>query len=244
MGPDLGHLTAETAANELNISFNVRVLDGTSKVNNIASIGADLDGINGIDALTESNLATSQAQWTKSASQNPKKLPITGFVPGVVSQPPVQPDTAGYQAYSDLTLDIPAINLRSSIVGVPVTAGNWDTTWLGNNAGYLAGTAFPGRPGNSALTGHIYGYNGKPGLFINLGQLKWGSQVLIHAYGQKYVYEVRLVRSVWPDEVWVLGHKSEAWLTLLTCKDYDPLGKSYKLRTVVQAVLVSVQTDQ
>ncbi|MCX6081790.1 MAG: sortase, partial [Chloroflexi bacterium] len=244
MGPDLGHLTAETAANELNISFNVRVLSGTSEVNNTASISTDIDGIHGIDQVSGSSLATSQSKWIKTEFKSAKKLPVTGFAPGIVSLPPAMPHAAAYQSYSDLVLEIPELNIRSNIVGVPMTNGNWDTTWLGNNAGYLAGTAFPSWKGNSAITGHVYAYNGKPGLFVNLSQLKWGSQVRIHAYGEIYTYEVRLVKTIWPDEVWVLGHKPEAWLTLLTCKDYDPLSQNYKLRTVVQALLVGVQAEQ
>lgn len=122
---------------------------------------------------------------------------------------------------------------------MPQAAGTWDLTWLSDQAGWLEGTAFPTWSGNSAITGHVSLANGLPGPFENLQKLKWDDQVIIHAYGQKFIYQVRWLQFVRPDDMSVLAHKDQAWVTLLTCKDYDQVSGAYRLRTAVQAVLVS-----
>jgi LPXTG-site transpeptidase (sortase) family protein len=241
LGPDQGATDAETAKNELTISFNVNVQPGTTRVHNEASIDADLNGDGIYDPGTETRLSLAQADWSKGSKA--KKLPSTGFAPGIVSNIPAGPGDAAYQTYSSLIIEIPALNIKTDIVGVPFSGGYWDTTWLGTNAGYLVGTSFPTWQGNSVITGHVYAYNGQPGPFVNLGKLNWGSQIVIHAFDQKYIYEVRSVSIVKPDDVSVLGHKDNSWVTLLTCKEYDAATGIYKLRTVVQAVLVKVVED-
>ncbi len=42
-----------------------------------------------------------------------------------------------------MMLDIPSLGVSTPIVGVPINENGWDITWLGGNAGYLAGSAFP-----------------------------------------------------------------------------------------------------
>jgi len=242
LGPDLGATSAEEAKNEVNISFNVTIKPGTSQVTNRAMATAVFNGE--ISAATSSSV---QSKWPEDSAKNPNKkkrlLPSTGFAPGIPSIIPAQPVGSGYRSYSDLVLEIPSLNIKSEIVGVPLSNGSWDTTWLGGKAGYLDGTAFPSWEGNSVITGHVYGFNGLPGLFVDIGRLKWGSQVIIHAYGQKFTYSVRSVRTVWPDEQSVLAHTEKPWVTLLTCKEYQPLTKTYKMRTAVQAVLIQVENE-
>jgi LPXTG-site transpeptidase (sortase) family protein len=127
-------------------------------------------------------------------------------------------------------------------VGVPKKNGTWNVSWLGNQAGWLAGTAFPSWSGNSVLTGHVYNSNGLPGPFVNLNKLKYGDQIIIHAYGQNYIFEVRSDEVVEPNDKSVLKHEEKPWLTLVTCKDYDEKTNTYKKRVVVRAVLVKVTT--
>ena len=167
-------------------------------------------------------------------------IPVTGFAPGRVSLLREQPKALAYSAQSDLVLKIPSLRVEMPIIGVPFVDGGWDVSWLGNSAGYLAGTAFPTWDGNSVLTSHVYGADGLPGPFVGLNKLKWGDKVLVEAFGQVYTYEVRTVYTVRPYDKRPFGHKDEPWITLITCKQYDEKTDSYKLRTVVQAVLVSI----
>ena len=82
-----------------------------------------------------------------------------------------------------------------------------------------------------------------PGPFANLSGLKWGDPLIILAWGQQYIYEVRSV-DLWvsPEATAVLNKPEEyPWLTLITCHGYNEKTDSYRWRTIVRAVLVEVR---
>jgi LPXTG-site transpeptidase (sortase) family protein len=165
-------------------------------------------------------------------------LPNTGFAQNTVTFLPQQPADRVYSA-TNLSLEIPSLNLNLPIVGVPHSNNDWDVSWLGNNAGWLNGTAFPTWAGNSVITGHVWNADNTPGVFLNLKDLKYGDQIKVHAFGQVYVYEVHESRTVWPDQTdIVLQHETLPYLTLLTCEDYRILWGTYLVRRMVRAVLV------
>ena len=66
---------------------------------------------------------------------------------------------------------------------------------------------------------------------------------LVHAYGQIYSFEVRTAEVVGPNDASILKHEQKAWVTLITCKDYDPKTNTYRSRLVVRAVLTSVTSE-
>jgi len=169
-------------------------------------------------------------------------LPNTGFPPNMITSLPNQPANSFYKKMASIWLEIPSQNVMANIVGVPEINNNWDVSWLGNDVGWLQGTAFPTWAGNSALTAHVYDANGQPGLFNGLGALKWGDEVIVHAYGQDYVYKVRTVEKyVGPDDASsVYRHEEYPWLTLITCKGYDQESDSYRWRVVVRAVQTKI----
>jgi hypothetical protein len=70
-------------------------------------------------------------------------LPGTGFAPGVLTSLPSQAADQSYASLGEIWIEIPSQGLQTSIVGVPPSDGGWDVTWLGNNIGWLNGTAFP-----------------------------------------------------------------------------------------------------
>ena len=150
----------------------------------------------------------------RSSSNDPETLPETGFRKGHITQLTTHPKSKQYTS-TDMGLKIPDLGIHTSIVGVPVAEGEWDLEWLGNQVGWLHGTAFPSWAGNSALTGHAYDANGEPGIFHNLQNLRWGDELIVHTYGQSYVYEVRSVdRFVRPDNTSsVFQHEDFPWLT-------------------------------
>ncbi len=176
---------------------------------------------------------------TQDGAEVLKALPETGFAPHRVTSIP--PQEVVYDALDGIVLEIPKLDVRVPIVGVPRGAQGWDLTWLWDQAGWLEGTAFPTWAGNTALTAHVYLPDGEPGPFIHLYDLRWGDRVILHAYGQRYIYEVRDVRLVSPDDTSVLGHKERDWVTLITCRGYDDALGDYRWRVVVQAVLVAVE---
>jgi LPXTG-site transpeptidase (sortase) family protein len=184
-------------------------------------------------------IASSSGSGSSHSSKS-KKLPATGFAPDLITLLPEQPIEKAYAA-EGMWLEIPALGLKQSIVGVP--GPDWDVTWLGNQIGYLQGTAFPTWNGNSVLTGHVTDANGKPGPFASLGSLAWGNQIIIYAWGQAYIYEVRSV-NLWTDPnstSALTRHEDLPWLTLITCHGYDEKTDTYRWRTIVRAVLVSVK---
>ncbi len=171
-------------------------------------------------------------------------LPVTGFAPGVVTTLEAQPAEKAYASLGDLWLEIPSLKVELPIVGVPQSPGGWDVSWLGNQAGFLTGTAFPTLPGNTAITAHVFDVDGRPGPFVNLHSLSYGDTVVIHAWGYRYTYQVRLSNLISPNNMSVLGHEDFDWVTLLTCQGFDQANDRYRYRYAVQAVLVDVGWDQ
>lgn len=173
-----------------------------------------------------------------------RAIPDTGFAPNVKT------DLSGvpFESYSALAgniwFEIPALGVKTSIVGVPYRDESWNVAWLGRQAGWLEGSAFPTWQGNSVVTGHVYLSNGLPGPFVNLNQLKYGDTIIVHANGQKYTYEIRTNKVVSPTDTSIFKHEKLTWLTLVTCKEYDEKTNSYRQRVVVRAVLVKVEVDK
>ena len=174
-----------------------------------------------------------------------KTLPASGFPMERIANPPPQPADKTYASYSDLRLEIPKLTVSTSIVGVPLSQDGWDVTWLGDDAGWLNGTAFPTWTGNSVITGHVWDAYNQPGIFHDLKKLGYGDVIKIHAFGQVYMYEVRESKRIAPNNISAaLQHEEKAWLTLVTCEDYKVLFKTYNYRRIVRAVLISVATEK
>ncbi|MBL1197366.1 MAG: sortase, partial [Chloroflexi bacterium] len=167
-------------------------------------------------------------------------LPNTGFAPDTQTVLDVQPENLSY-ANTSMMLNIPQLGLSESIVGVPHSPAGWDVTWLGDDAGYLAGTAFPTWAGNTALTGHVWNADGRPGIFHGLDELQHGDQFTIEAWGQTFVYEVRDTGLVSPRNLGVLEHSEYDMVTLITCESFSEFTEDYRHRRVVTAVLVAVR---
>jgi LPXTG-site transpeptidase (sortase) family protein len=170
--------------------------------------------------------------------QHPVALPGTGFAPGVLTKLPDQPSGQAYQDLSGIEIEIPALGVKEPVMGVPMKAGQWDITWLGDGIGWLDGTAFPTWGGNTVLTGHNYLSNGQPGPFKNLASLKFGDQIVVTLDGVDYRYEVRTVAEVRSADLSVFKHEDLSWVTLITCQDYDSRTGQYAHRVVVRAVLI------
>ena len=107
-------------------------------------------------------------------------LPNTGFAPGMQAAL----SEATTYASTGLTLEIPKLGLEMPIVGVPQGLDGWDVSWLGQQAGFLQGTAFPTLAGNTVITGHVWGADNLPGPFAELGSLRHGDRFTINARGQ------------------------------------------------------------
>ena len=254
MGPDNGNLTEAAAVNEVVITFRATVDGAVNQVQNQGFSRTDVDSDGNFDeetVLGSSLVGSNVVVWNRSPSvpgnpgngtNLPRALPATGFAPNVVTTLPKQSAEKTYAA-TDVWLELPSLGVKVPIVGVPLVDNKWDLSWLGSQAGWLDGTAFPSWQGNSALTGHVTLSNGKSGPFANLGGLKWGDKIIVHAYGSAYTYEVRENKTIAPNDTSVLKHEDNAWLTLITCKTYSETKNTYANRISVRAVLLSIAEE-
>jgi LPXTG-site transpeptidase (sortase) family protein len=217
---------------------------GTTSVWSVAGLELN-NGAN--DATVDFTVSTGTAAATsRTGKTDASSLPKTGFAPGKVTSLPAQPATLEYSKLGDLWLEIPSLNVQSTIVGVPQNADKtWSVDWLGNDTGWLNGTAFPTWTGNSVLTAHVTNASGLAGPFAALKSLKYGDQIIVHTGGVKYVYEVRETKLSRPYATsYAFESKSDAsYITLVTCSGYNPLNESYLFRRVVRAVLVSTVSE-
>ncbi|HNR47212.1 MAG TPA: sortase [Anaerolineaceae bacterium] len=76
-----------------------------------------------------------------------------------------------------------------------------------------------------------------------MGTLRWGDRVILHAWGQRYIYEIRWVGITKPNDSSVLDETNRSWLTLITCKGYNEALNTYSSRVVAQAVLLRYEKD-
>jgi LPXTG-site transpeptidase (sortase) family protein len=236
IGPDFGVDRPQDALNAVSITYNALLQDEkVTRITNRAVMNSDLNGDGDANDPGEADVAVASEIWDITP------LPATGFAPNLVTQLPVQPESLSYTNLNELFIEIPSLDIRFPIVGVSQATGAWDLTWLGGQAGWLEGTAFPSWAGNSAITAHVVDASGQPGPFASLHQLKWGDEVVIEAWGQRYVYEVREIEEwVDPDLIGFLPHEDYPWLTLITCRGYNQQTNSYDWRVLVRAVQTRV----
>jgi LPXTG-site transpeptidase (sortase) family protein len=167
------------------------------------------------------------------------RIPVTGFAPNAVTR--LDPST--YKAYSptNLVVEIPVLKVKTNIVGVELKNGDWDVSWLQDQAGWLNGTAYPTWSGNSVLTAHVVNKDGKPGVFAKLKSLKVGEYIFVYNSGYRYTYKVVSNEMLKPNDISAFRHEDKAYLTLVTCDTYDEKSGAYLLRVAVRAALVDVR---
>ena len=81
--------------------------------------------------------------------------------------------------------------------------------------------------------------------FANLKKLKYGDQVIVHAFGQKYIFEIRTTRVTKPFATsYAFEHlEDQSYLTLITCQVYMSKSDTYLYRRVVRAVLIKIENE-
>ena len=208
---------------------------GANQVSLVSSSGTDR-------AFNNVAAASLQVASSGRTSGDGPSLPETGFAPYVITDMSDLPRER-YMQTGGITMEIPSLGIKIPVVGVPLRDGKWNVSWLGKQAGWLEGSAFPTWNGNSLLTGHVYLSNGLPGPFVNLGKLKYGEKIIIHAYEKMYTFEVRRNDIVGPNDTSAFQHEEKPWLTLVTCREYDETSNTYRKRVVVRAVLVDVASE-
>jgi sortase A len=137
--------------------------------------------------------------------------------PAVVNAPAVLP--AGAVIGS---LEIPRLHMSAVIA-----EGDDDAT-LRVAIGHLRDTPLPWHDGNSAVAGH------RDTFFRPLQHIRVGDQLRLSTLHGDFRYEVRDIRLVGPNDVWVLDRTRRPTLTLITCYPFSYVGKAPR-RFIVKA---------
>ncbi len=227
-GPYVATVTLNSGVNLPAGEYRMLICGSTSIV--------DLNGValagDGVTSGTDKSITFSVSEAA---------LPETGFPQGQVTILPAQPAANAYDE-TDMLLEIPKLNVSTTIIGVPLTTEGWDVTWLGDSAGYLDGSAFPTWEGNTVITGHVWDAYNQPGLFADLKNLQYGDQFQIKAWGATYTYEVRENKLVSAGALGeVMQSEDYDWVTLVTCEYFNSVNEDYLFRRMVRAVLVEVK---
>jgi sortase A len=114
---------------------------------------------------------------------------------------------------------------------LPVIKGTTEKV-LDMGAGYLEGTAYPGKVGNTAIAAHRSRTYGR--MFNRLGEVEKGDRITIKTDQGTYQYEVFDTFLVKPNDLSVLQKKGDKKiLTLITCHPSN----NPTHRLIVQAIL-------
>ncbi|MCB0035629.1 MAG: class F sortase, partial [Anaerolineales bacterium] len=137
-------------------------------------------------------------------------------------------------------LDIPRLDIAHTIVTVPIQAGEWDVSSLGEQVGWLEGTGrVPATAGAPVLVGHMTYPDAnllEQGAFAYLQEIRLGDEVVYEVEGERYVYEVVAVGRIAPADVSALFAADGETLFLLTCTDWNNESRVYENRLLVRAV--------
>jgi sortase A len=129
-------------------------------------------------------------------------------------------------------LRIPKINLE-----VPVFSGTDDLT-LNRGAGWIAGTAQIGQPGNIGIAAH------RDGFFRGLKDVGGNDVIEMDLPGRTDQYIINNIQIVSPDNVSVLDATEAPTLTLVTCYPFYFVGSAPQRYIVTASKQVSGQPDE
>jgi sortase A len=99
--------------------------------------------------------------------------------------------------------------------------------------GHLAGSALPGKSGNSVIVAH------RDTFFRHLDELQEGDEINLRRQGEVYRFEVVGRRIVTPTEVSVLRPSPSTQLTLITCYPTHYVGPAPNRLVVVARLMAS-----
>jgi sortase A len=129
------------------------------------------------------------------------------------------------------TIEIPRISLSSIVV-----EGD-GVRQLELAAGHVPGTAFPGEPGNSAISGH------RDTVFRALRLIRKNDEIAVTIHRGKFTYRVTSTQIVQPGAIQVLFPTKSEVLTLVTCYPFYFVGPAPQ-RFIVRADRVADRPEK
>lgn len=185
----------------------------------------------GIGFLIYDNDYTPRPQYSAPILQPTLKIMPT-IMPTVR---PAKPREITYGA----TFFAPTAGISTTVIQSYLDGTSWDIADLGTYAGHLQGTAWMNEPGNIVLAGHVEMGDGRKGIFSRIEDLRIGDPLILSQDKQRYIYAVKQVLRVEPNDLSVLYPSSSDRLTLVTCSNYDFIQDVYHERYVVVADRIS-----
>jgi LPXTG-site transpeptidase (sortase) family protein len=171
--------------------------------------------------------------------------PHAGIERGV-APPSFAPLLAAMARSRPLSLRVPAIGVRSPLIGLGLAAdGTLEVPPGAYPAGWFTGAPTPGELGPAVIAGHV-SYNGTDGVFYDLHRLRTGDKVVVRrSDGTAAVFGVTRVehyaKSRFPSRL-VYGDIGHAGLRLITCGGFDAGSDTYRTNVVVFARLDTERT--
>jgi sortase (surface protein transpeptidase) len=144
-----------------------------------------------------------------------------------------------------LRLRVPSIGVDTHLMALGLTtAGALEVPPNGFPAGWYTGSPTPGQLGPAIIAGHVH-WNGRPGVFYRLGQVRPGARVKVRRKdGLTVVFIVTKVRDYskarFPSRA-VYGNIPRAGLRLITCGGFNQQTATYDDNIVVFAKLVGTR---
>lgn len=163
--------------------------------------------------------------------------------PATAPQSPVAPPAdRSAAAIRPLSVSIPAIGVRSSLIPLKLIPGSGQLAAPADfgQAGWYAAGPTPGEPGPAVIAGHVDSHRG-PAIFFRLRELRTGDVVVVErSDGVSARFAVtgveRYPKSAFPTQR-VHGPTPDRALRLITCGgSFDYAKRSYRDNIVVYAV--------
>ena len=184
------------------------------------------------------------AWWYQDEFQSNQSQPLTLAVKEYQSLAAATPNAttqqAGFPEIPDNSIYIESINVKAPITFGVENDENTVSQNLKNGVIQLIGTSLPGAMGNVFITGHSSNYpwvrSNYNAIFALLPNVVVGDLVQVKFHNINYVYRVKKVFVVSPDDTSVLKSDSNSSiLTLMTC---TPVGTSLHRLIVVSDQII------
>jgi sortase (surface protein transpeptidase) len=140
---------------------------------------------------------------------------------------------------------VPSIGVDTHLMALGLTTtGALEVPPNGFPAGWYTGSPTPGQLGPAIIAGHVH-WDGRPGVFYRLGQVRPGARVAVRRKdGLTVVFTVTKVRDYskarFPSRA-VYGNIPRAGLRLITCGGFNQQTATYEDNIVVFAKLVGTR---
>lgn len=161
-------------------------------------------------------------------------LPPTGFPANRMTLLNQQPTELAYKDLGNYQIEIPALDVISSIVGVPQQGDTWAVQWLGENSGLLEGSELPGE-GLSVIAAHNHIDTGTAGPFAMLSTMEENDRIFIRKPGGDLMqYAVSQNLLLKPEAFSDLKNVvTENSLVLITCENESVDGGYLNRRVII-----------